>query len=241
MGINASGQVVGFDFLNQGSGHAFRTTATGNFSDPAADLGPGAAFAINAAGQATGDKSPNGHAFRTTANGNLSDPASDLGTLSNSGIGGRGLALNASGRVAGYSESFPTSVAFRTTATGDLTDPSADLGTLPNDVGSAAQGINSLDVVVGYSNDASGVQRAVIVDGSGMRDLNDLVPAGSGWQLLQAKGISDTGFIVGIGTINGFEHGFLLTPIPVPEPSTLALTGLVSALLVRRRFAGRHN
>ena len=46
-----------------------------------------------------------------------------------------------------------------------------------------------------------------------MKDLNKLIPAGSGWVLLQAFGINNSGQIVGTGTIHGEEHGFLLTPV----------------------------
>jgi len=40
-------------------------------------------------------------------------------------------------------------------------------------------------------------------DAAGMRDLNDLIPAGSGWFLQRATGINDRGQIVGFGRHNG--------------------------------------
>ena len=58
-------------------------------------------------------------------------------------------------------------------------------------------------------------------------DLTGLLtgPGSAGWQLESAYGISDNGLIVGFG-INpqGLVHGFLLTPAPVPEPTSLALS-----------------
>jgi hypothetical protein len=45
-----------------------------------------------------------------------------------------------------------------------------------------------------------------------MTDLNELLPAGSGWVLTSASGISDGGQIVGTGTLNGMTKAFLLTP-----------------------------
>ncbi len=45
-----------------------------------------------------------------------------------------------------------------------------------------------------------------------MKDLNKQIPPGSGWVLIQAFGINNSGQIVGTGTIHGAEHGFLLTP-----------------------------
>jgi hypothetical protein len=45
-----------------------------------------------------------------------------------------------------------------------------------------------------------------------MRDLNDLIPASSGWNLQSVSDINIAGQMVGTGTINGEVHGFLLTP-----------------------------
>jgi hypothetical protein len=42
----------------------------------------------------------------------------------------------------------------------------------------------------------------------GLRDLNTLLPVGSGWTLAVANGINDSGQIVG----NGNNGAFLLTP-----------------------------
>lgn len=47
-----------------------------------------------------------------------------------------------------------------------------------------------------------------------MQDLNDLLPANSGWVLEQAAGINDNGIIVGRGTINGETHAFGMTDSP---------------------------
>jgi len=42
--------------------------------------------------------------------------------------------------------------------------------------------------------------------------LNSLIPASSGWVLEQVAGINDKGQIVGYGTLNGAEAGYILTP-----------------------------
>jgi hypothetical protein len=47
---------------------------------------------------------------------------------------------------------------------------------------------------------------------NGMKDLNTLISAKSGWVLNSATGINFWGQIVGSGTLNGKPHGFLLTP-----------------------------
>ena len=42
-------------------------------------------------------------------------------------------------------------------------------------------------------------------------DLNSLIPASSGWVLTEARGINESGQIVGTGVLNGQERAFLLT------------------------------
>ncbi|MES4792715.1 MAG: hypothetical protein C4321_06730, partial [Chloroflexota bacterium] len=78
--------------------------------------------------------------------------------------------------------------------------------------------LNNNDQVVGvssfYFNNSENNFRAFIWDSAdGTRDLNDLIPANSGWVLEQARGINDNGEIVGTGTLNGEPRAFLLRPL----------------------------
>ena len=57
-----------------------------------------------------------------------------------------------------------------------------------------------------------------------MQNLNELIDPQSGWTLIEATAINDSGLIVGYGTAATGTHAFLLTPIP--EPSTLVLLGI---------------
>ena len=86
-----------------------------------------------------------------------------------------------------------------------------DLGTI--DGGSSSLwgfGINNAGVVVGQSTFKDTYHAFVYANGK-IRDLNKLIPTGSGWTLLSANGINDKNQIVGVGMHNGQEHAFLLT------------------------------
>jgi uncharacterized membrane protein len=72
--------------------------------------------------------------------------------------------------------------------------------------------INKDGTIVGSFGPGPEAQRAFVWDKvHGMRDLNTLVPADSGWTLEVATGINDRGEIVGWGDHGGTENaGFLL-------------------------------
>ena len=86
-----------------------------------------------------------------------------------------------------------------------------DLGTLGG-ASSQGLGINSRSEVVGTALDAAGAPRAFVWRDGVMTDLNTLVPAGTGWLLTSASGISDGGQIVATGARDGLTRAFLLTP-----------------------------
>jgi probable HAF family extracellular repeat protein len=79
---------------------------------------------------------------------------------------------------------------------------------------SVATAINDSGVVVGrYRPINFPPQHAFVYDHvNGFRDLNDLIPAGTGWELTGASDINDLGQIVGSGTLNGFSQSYILTP-----------------------------
>lgn len=83
---------------------------------------------------------------------------------------------------------------------------------------SEARAINSRGQVVGKAFTQETIRRgddtprAFLYQAGKMRDLNDLLPKGSGWVLREASGINDAGQIAGTGRIRDHDHAFLLTP-----------------------------
>jgi probable HAF family extracellular repeat protein len=98
-----------------------------------------------------------------------------------------------------------------------------DLGTLGDGTHSAALGINSQGDVVGVSDTGDytcpsacfPVQHAFLYREGVMRDLNDLIPVDSGWELVVATAINDSGQIVASGRdAAGWNRALLLNPSP---------------------------
>ena len=90
------------------------------------------------------------------------------------------------------------------------------LPTVRNASHSRAQAINDEGVVVGTIFQSGGLdpfQLAFIYDTlNGLRDLNTLLPTGTGWDLRSAVDINEYGEIVGFGYIDGLRRAFVLAP-----------------------------
>lgn len=103
---------------------------------------------------------------------------------------------------------------------------------------SNAYDINDNELVVGsYDWPNSLSARACAWNNGTLIDLNNYIPANSGWILLEAFAVNNNGQIAGKGLYNGQYRGFLLTPVPEPS-AILALVcgiGSLGGLVLRRK------
>ena len=117
--------------------------------------------------------------------------------------------INASGTIVGSMGTIGGSACLR--------QPSGQVIPIPTDaLLSEATGINVAGTVIvnlNPDNFDTTPTAATYNTANGLRNLNALIPAGSGWQLQFATGINDKGQIVGFGQIPGTMHGFLLNPV----------------------------
>lgn len=204
--VNAHGQVAGTSDLRWGHAqHAFLYsegtmrdlgTLGGSFS---------AAYALNDAGELAGSSwlagAVTGHAFLFQNSRMI-----DLGTLGGAQSEARGI--NASGQVVGWAETAPGARhAFRYHRS-----RMHDIGTLGGGF-SEAYATNDAGEVVGRSSTARHAHHAFLWRQGVMHDLNTLLPAGCGWDLLEARAINRAGQIAGSGRYRGHTRAFLLTPV----------------------------
>jgi probable HAF family extracellular repeat protein len=235
-GINDADQVVGYSFravagytwtAGIAATHAF-LYSNGRMADLGTLGGPtSSAAGINALGQVTGTSytavNSTQHAFLYSGGKMI-----DLGTLG--GTNSTGAGISALGQVVGNSMTAGDNAFHAFLYSGG---PLVDLGTLGG-IYSAALGVNALGQVVGESDTAVGGEHAWFweagMSAAGERDLNDLIPAGSGWELNHATAVSDGGEITGTGTINGAMHAFLLTPTGASSPAPAAVNAALAAL-----------
>ena len=204
-GLNDRGAAVGVASTAAGERHAFLA-----LGPKIADLGTlpagraSAAYAINNTGTIAGSADIEGkteHAVEW-----VNRKIVDLGTLPD-GSASSARAINRRGQIVGFS-STPDGIHAFLYADGAM----RDLGTLGNDP-SEASGIDNRGEVVGASNVKGATRHAFLWRNGRMADLNDSLPKGSGWVLLDAFSINDRGQIVCLGRGKGeADHLLLLTP-----------------------------
>ncbi len=90
------------------------------------------------------------------------------------------------------------------------------LGSIPRIHDSKAGAINSRGQIVGNAYSQSGRmtdEAALLWQNGHVYELAALLPAHSGWQLQNAVGINNSGWIIGNGIHNGIRRAFLLRPV----------------------------
>ena len=135
----------------------------------------------------------------------------DLGTLPQ-GTVSSAEAVNNTGQIVGYADVSGKGLRlFLYDSTG-----MHDLGGLPDHPFTVPTSINDAGQVVGYAYiDSEYSSKAFLWHGGEFVDLQELLPPDTGWQLLQARGISSAGQIVGSGYHYGQYRGFLLSAVSV--------------------------
>jgi probable HAF family extracellular repeat protein len=230
-GINNQGQVTGSASTSSGAIHAF-LYANGRMQD-LGGLGGSNSYGrgINDRGQVTGyayTTSDDQHAFLNTAG-----QMQDLGTLG--GDYSVAMALNNAGQVTGYSYITGSSHA----STNNLqhaflysNGQMQDLGTLGGGY-SFGYGINDAGQVVGSSYLSLGGSHAFLYTNGQMRDLNSLIDPAPGLTLSVATAINNRGQVLAedVYGSRGETRVYVLTPIAVPEPSSVTLCGIFGLLL----------
>jgi len=204
MGVNDEGVVVGFSNSSASEPHAFLWSSAAGMVDLGTLQGGyySQALAINQRGDISGYSNAadsNWYAYLRPRKGEMRALPFLPG-----GNSASGNAINDLGVVAGGSSSSTSSTDPVVWISGSV----EDLGVLPNQGWGSAFGINNHRQVIGWS----GFLAFIWSPERGMQNLNDLIPANSGWQLQLPTGINDAGQITGQGIINGQMHAFLLTP-----------------------------
>ena len=195
--INDAGQVVGDVLAPSGDSHAFLYSG-GSFATLAISGDEPQARGINRRGAIVGSTFVDASPPFVFAGGTQTN----LGSAP-----GQAEAINARGTVAGWAQvAGGYHHAFLGTAA-SLTD----LGTLGG-LMSQANAVSNTGDAVGTADVAAGAAHAFLYRHGVMSDLNSAIPAASGWVLESATGVNSEGEIVGVGTVNGVEHAFLLVP-----------------------------
>jgi len=92
----------------------------------------------------------------------------------------------------------------------------------------SARGVNSSGRAVGTASSTTAIP--FLYDGTNTYRLGDLIPANSGWDLLNntssgALGISDDGVIIGTGILNGQARAFAMVPVNAANKTVFDFDG----------------
>lgn len=248
LGVNDSGQVVGWSVITGGVDRAF-LYSDGQMTDlgtlgSANVTGTSMANGINNSGEIVGNtwvdsgSGPGSQQAFLDVNGVMTALGIPVGTRSNAN------AINSSGQIVGSSGD-PSLGASNPVQHAILWNngTATDLGTLAGFSYAEATSINDSGVIVGdaYNGSEPDKGHAFIYENGVMTDVNSLLPAAdSGWVLNSATQIDNADEICGLGTYQNQIHGYVLylsssgsptstqtptptspsTPTPTPAPTS---------------------
>lgn len=238
------------------SGGPLQSLGTATTTDGSVSFLSSAAFDINTAGDAVGSSSRDLTDGTTNANSVLFANGSVtlkalglLNAINDSGVmvgidNGHGYVISGTSLTAipafcggGFCGSNPQDINNMGVMVGDASTLTArhafmfangslsDLGTLGG-ANSRALALNELGQIVGTSDSLFG-QHAFLFESGTMRDLNSLIDPSTGWTLIEASDINESGQIVGWGIRDGQTRAFLLTTVPIPAAVWLLASGLI--------------
>ena len=266
---DSSGAYLGTRAVRWGpSGTA--ATELGNLGTNSTGFGHAYAWAINTTGTALGnaDKYDGSGTFkgeravRWDGSGTAATELGVLGTDSGAVRSARAFAINTAATAVGFADKYDDSGRFlghRAVRWEGSGTAATELGILGTDSSgyttASAYAINDAGFAVGYANkyDAGGTplwERAAYWGAENVAiDLNTLIDPASGWTLLKAGAISDTGWIAGSGLFDpdgagGQEAYYRLFSMQVPAtavPETTSWAFLALAAVSRLRRRGRMN
>jgi probable HAF family extracellular repeat protein len=225
--INMRGEMAGWTAMTNGSHHAF--FMTNHVFGGMMDLGTAGgtyseAYCLNSNRMVVGYAMMSNGTEEPIMTTNAMFGGSSMRTMGMGGMGasgGQSWFINDLGNTVGQAQMLGGNHhAFVSRSGGMIGGVNVDLGTLGG-TNSVAYCLNNAGTAVGMAEMADGTRHAFMVANatSGiatMRDLNNLVPADSGWMLMEARGINAAGQIIGWGMHGGRTNAFLLTPVSAP-------------------------
>ena len=240
VGINDSGQVVGWASISGNTAtHAFRTAPNRPINPATDDIGSlggesslWLSRGINASAQVVGNSEGFfTHAFRTAPNRPINPATDDIGSLG--GPITEALGINDSGQAVGESLIIGAPIpltfhAFRTAPNRPINPATDDLGTLGGLGGdeSSASGINDSGQVAGWATTGGKVHAFRTAANSPINPAtDDIGTLGGGGS--EALGINAFGQVVGDSLITGntASHGFLYNGGVMHDFNNLILAG----------------
>jgi probable HAF family extracellular repeat protein len=192
----------------------------------------GRAFAISVLGEIVGQSEAFIGVTRATRwSSDFIPVPTQLDTATSSGTD-----VNETGDIVGWQFTGRDDVPRLWNLNGGVVETSLDL--LPGDSGGRARAVRKRAArdleIVGNSGSRAVRWRVDNQGGVAVEDLNDELPAGSGWVLTSASGMNDQGQIVGTGTLGGEDgHGYLFDPQtpPTAPPAILFVHGILASHL----------